>query len=1198
MSNKLPDDPLLTDVLTENSGVSYLLSIRDGQPTPLRFGPSFSALLGFPAQQWLRHPTAWREAIHADDRDRYDAAIASIIEHGYWSLEYRLRSAAGDYRAFRDVATLSNGQQGPQINGLLLDIDEDYVHRQQQSDLLAALQRADAIIFNSPDLDTALPELLDLALQIFTADRAWLLHPCDPDASHWQVPLERTRTAWPGAFAIGHPLPMTTEIANTLRTVLNSSQPLLFGPREDHPLPADSSAQFSIQSQMVMAVRPHIGDPWLFGVHYCATAHHCDSAEVKRFQFFGDRLGEALGACLLLQQLERDQQRYRHVFEQAPVSLWEEDASAVKDYLDTIRASGIDNLSAWFDQNPDAISHCADLIKILDVNQATLELYAAKNKQDLLGNLNKTFNASSLLAFQQELLAFSNDQFRFSGKAETNTLQGKPLAIRVRAAIAPEHQHDWSRVLVAITDITPQQQAEAEILALNRTHSLISECSQALMRADNVEALLDAICREIIEDAGYRFAWLGLIESPLSVKQVRRVAQAGTSHCYLNRERIGWGDDADGQNATGSAIRNKMPIVNQDQRNNPHCSTCLNLNHDQGHVSSIVLPIIERGQVYGTLNICSAQSNAFSDSELKLLQEFSGDVAYGIRVLRDREEQTRTRNHLQALHNASPDMLFILSRDGQVIDANDNALRAFGFPNLEALIMSNSYRLFGSGTEFAPYHEKLKSVRNGETADFEWKTKRKDGREFDVEVRLRRLDDHGRVLALLRDISIRKSLQARLSQQAYYDELTGLANRRLALERMSLALSIAKRDQHAAALMLLDLDNFKQVNDTYGHSTGDRLLIRVAEHLNTAIRSSDTVARLGGDEFLILMTDIHDQDDILSLANKILHLLDRATIVDGHNLAVTTSIGIARYPSDGKDSDALLKAADSAMYKAKQEGRNTYRFFSADLDQRMKRYMALGTALQQAISQQQLEVYYQPVVDSQGHAIGAEALLRWQHPRWGWVSPTEFIPVAEDRGLIIELGTRVLQQACEQLQQWRAQGLAVDWVSVNLSPRQFWKQDLVGTVSDILKTCGLEGTRLKLEITEGLLLEHPSQAVATLKGLQALDVHLALDDFGTGYSSLSYLKKYPFDSLKIDRSFIENLHQDTDDLSLTRTIIAMARGLGLQVIAEGVENEVGARLLVAEGCDLLQGFLYSPALPADEFATWAQASTQHGKRSG
>jgi diguanylate cyclase (GGDEF)-like protein/PAS domain S-box-containing protein len=431
------------------------------------------------------------------------------------------------------------------------------------------------------------------------------------------------------------------------------------------------------------------------------------------------------------------------------------------------------------------------------------------------------------------------------------------------------------------------------------------------------------------------------------------------------------------------------------------------------------------------------------------------------------------------------------------------------------------------------------------------------------------------------DISTRKAGEARIEYLANYDELTGLPNRNLLADRIVQAIAHAGRMQLRLALLFLDLDRFKLINDGYGHPFGDRLLTDVARRLKQVVRSGDTVARLGGDEFLMLTMDLARTEDASNHARRLIAALAEPFDIDGHRIHVTGSIGISIYPDDGDSSEILLKNADTAMYRAKEHGRDAYQFYTQEMSVRAREKLELDNALWRALEQGEFELHYQPKVRLNDGAIsGVEALIRWRSPERGMVEPAQFIPFAEESGLVVRIGEWVLREACAQLKRWHVTGHTELTVAVNLSARQFRQQDLPALVREVLTESALDPARLELEVTESALM-HDSDAVAReLRQLSELGVTIALDDFGTGYSSLSYLKRFPIDSVKIDRSFLREVTHRADAAALTHAIIAMARSLDMQTIAEGVETDGQLRFLRTHGCDAMQGYLFSAPLSA------------------
>ncbi len=451
-------------------------------------------------------------------------------------------------------------------------------------------------------------------------------------------------------------------------------------------------------------------------------------------------------------------------------------------------------------------------------------------------------------------------------------------------------------------------------------------------------------------------------------------------------------------------------------------------------------------------------------------------------------------------------------------------------------------------------------------------------------------DNDGEVtgyLILGEDISIRKRYEQQLLRQANYDILTGLPNRMLALDRLKLALAQARREDSLVGVMFLDLDNFKHINDTLGHDAGDNLLVEAARRVSSCLRGTSTVARLGGDEFLVVLPGLTDTEATIQVAQRILSTFEPPYILSGQEVFVTTSIGIAIFPDDSDSSGMLLQHADAAMYRAKNKGKSAYALFTPEMTEVSHERLQMESLMRRALDQQEFEIYFQPIVRTDtGQLAFAEALLRWNSPSLGMVMPDRFIPLAEETGLITPIGEWVLKQSCLAAMRWRKQTGARIGIAVNVSPRQFRDPQFVNTVMQALEQSGLEPEQLELEITERLILDNTIETADILRELDRSGIRLSVDDFGTGYSALSYLKSYPFDTLKIDKSFIQDVMKEQDDASLVRAIITMAHSLGLRVIAEGVEEEAQTHFLEKEGCDFAQGYFYSRPMPEPDFEAW------------
>ncbi|MDB5867666.1 MAG: response regulator receiver modulated diguanylate cyclase/phosphodiesterase, partial [Betaproteobacteria bacterium] len=428
-----------------------------------------------------------------------------------------------------------------------------------------------------------------------------------------------------------------------------------------------------------------------------------------------------------------------------------------------------------------------------------------------------------------------------------------------------------------------------------------------------------------------------------------------------------------------------------------------------------------------------------------------------------------------------------------------------------------------------------------------------------------------------------KESEEQFRRLAHYDSLTRLPNRSLFYDRLAHGIAQARRNGWTLAVLFIDVDRFKHVNDTFGHTAGDQLLKQVSERLSGCIRSDDTVGRLSGDEFAIVLSRLTAPEDAATVAQKIVDELNLPFQLEGAELYVTASIGITVYPNDSEDQDALIRNADVAMYRAKERGRNNYQFYTPELNRRTREMLNMESELRRALERDEFVMHYQPKVSLvTGQITGVEALLRWRHPERGLVPPGDFIPLLEETGLIVQTGEWVLKAVCEQIKTWERAGIEPLPVAVNLSARQFLAPDLAGSIRRVLEAHEVKPDLLEVEITESAIMTNADEAIRTLETLEALGVKTSVDDFGTGYSSLGYLKRFPLYALKIDRSFVRDITSDPDDATITQAVISMAHSLQLKVIAEGVETEAQLEFLERYGCDEVQGYLYSKPIPGEE----------------
>lgn len=562
-------------------------------------------------------------------------------------------------------------------------------------------------------------------------------------------------------------------------------------------------------------------------------------------------------------------------------------------------------------------------------------------------------------------------------------------------------------------------------------------------------------------------------------------------------------------------------------------------------------------------------------------------------VLRLRQEASDRRraeanfNLAANVIKSSNEAIVITDTAADIVDVNDAFSEITGYSKEE--VVGKNPRIMASGRHDKQFWAEVwkELEETGQWRGEVW-DRRKNGEVFPKLLSISTvLDEQNKLtnyVGIFSDISRMKATERRLVRMAQYDPLTGLSNRVLFRDRVRQALRRADRTRNAVAVMFLDLDGFKTVNDTLGHPVGDELLIAVAERLKSCVRKSDTVARLGGDEFTLLLADFADVRSIDFLARKVVARMRDPFTVVGRKIFVTASIGIALYPEDGDDADDLLQNADTAMYHVKERGKNGFQYFSREMNLKALDRLELETALREALERQEFLLYYQPQVDLHtGRICGSEALIRWNHPNRGLVSPMRFIGVAEETGLIRPLGEWVLRHACEQTRKWLSQGLPPLRVAVNISGRQISGYETVHTIARILEETDMDPSLLDLEVTESTLMEDREEAVQILQGLKRFGVQVSIDDFGTGYSSLSHLKRFPVDKLKIDQSFVRHVTTDQDDEAIVKAIIAVGHSLKLKVMAEGVETPEQLEFLRSQGCDQIQGFYVSGAIPADAF---------------
>ena len=595
---------------------------------------------------------------------------------------------------------------------------------------------------------------------------------------------------------------------------------------------------------------------------------------------------------------------------------------------------------------------------------------------------------------------------------------------------------------------------------------------------------------------------------------------------------------------------------------------------------------------------CKLDGTTF-DAEVSLIKITLGEQNYLQTIVRDiteRKTKDAQVGKLSSVMEQTADIIVVTDTEGKIEYVNPSFEKITGYTYTEAV--NNSPGIVASGLHKSEFYKHMwETIAAGESYSNIFINRRKDGSLYYEEKTITPIKDQSGTIthyvATGKDISERIQIQERLQHMAHHDALTDLPNRNLFLDRLQQSLNRARWHDRLVAVMFMDLDRFKIINDTLGHNVGDQLLLQLSQRLAKTVRDGDTIARFGGDEFAILLDDINSESHISSLAEKLLDTLATPFKFNKQELFVTASIGVSIFPTDGEDSDTLLRNADVAMYRAKDLGKNNYQFYSDDLSARIFERLTLENNLRHALERDEFVLYYQPQIDARTNKVsGVEALLRWKHPELGLVTPNNIIPLLEETGLIEKVGHWVLETACRQSRAWHDAGWSYLHMSVNISSRQFNNTDFISSLHDIINQTKINPEFLELELTESMLMRNASSTINALHSLSGRGVRFAIDDFGTGYSSLTYLRRFPIDTIKIDRSFIHDVTDNPDDAAITSAIIVMAQSLSLNVIAEGVENRKQLDFLTSRNCHYLQGNFFSRPLPAEELSQFLETQNK------
>ena len=730
----------------------------------------------------------------------------------------------------------------------------------------------------------------------------------------------------------------------------------------------------------------------------------------------------------------------------------------------------------------------------------------------------------------------------------------------------------------SILDINERKTIEKHNKHLKELYAMLSQCNQAIVYCKNESELFHQVCKDTVKFGEMKMAWIGL--GDFEKRTIKPIAVNENGIGYIENLCISMDEDT---GPAGIALREDHPVWIQDLLHDiPQTIPWYTRAKNFGWRAVAALPLHKNGTVFGVFALYSDQVNIFTEDIQALLLEMVGDIDY---ALESYQKEAKLNQLLQAVEQ-TPTSIVITNLENKIIYVNEAFIKISGY-TLEEILGKNPGILKSHKTLPSVYEDMWSQLIQRKSWKGELINKRKDGIEYIEAVTIAPIiQNDGTIsnyMAIKEDITAKKQAEERIYQLANFDHLTGLPNRIPLQDYFQYILGLAKRNDNTLSVIFLDLDHFKEINDSLGHNIGDALLIEAASRLRTLMREVDIVSRLGGDEFVIVLYDT-DMLGIEHVAKKLLEIVSNPYYIEAHELNITVSIGIALYPLDGTDLETLSKNADTAMYQAKAKGRNRYCFFTEDMQKKSLYNLQLSNALRHAIERNELAVYYQPQISLQdGRVIGAEALLRWFHPELGAISPSVFIPIAEESGQILAIGEWVLRTTAQQAQKWVEDGFTEMVFSVNLSAYQFRHPSLPELVTKILTQTGLSCEHFELELTESMAMYDPKEAIEIMDNLHKRGIRLSIDDFGTGYSSLSYLKKFKIYKLKIDQSFVRDIDSDADDRAIVKAIIMMAQSLGMVTIAEGVETAEQLAFLKAQGCEEAQGYYYSKPLSARGF---------------
>jgi len=820
-----------------------------------------------------------------------------------------------------------------------------------------------------------------------------------------------------------------------------------------------------------------------------------------------------------------------YIFSQITNPVLLEDYSEVKDILDNLKKQNLIDIKTYLQKNPDVVIQCVEKVKILDINNATIKLFKVKDKDDFIGNLKKLFLPESLLTFEKQLIAIYNGDNNFSEDCLNKDLNGNIININLSFNI-PKNNENFKKIIINISNITSTKKAQTEL------EKSTKEWAYAMDFIEDAIYLIDLDDKVVRANKTF-YMMTGLTPEQVIGKDIGSIIHPEGEEvpCPVCQARMAREDalitmEADHpDNPAPFAIEVMVKMVRDDS--NETTGVLMGI-HNLGHIRK-------------------------EEEYLRLSEKVFNNISEAMLITDE--------NGFILKYNA----LFEQFVDGDKKDLTGIDIKEFSSIFHENIMQNNIWDINSKESFF----------------EGEIHARRKNGDRYMLWFNINKIiNQQGKLtnyLIMIEDITEKKSSQERIYYLANYDELTGLPNRNLFNE--NLALSIEKSDRYNTeiALLFIDLDNFKMVNDSLGHELGDLYLNKISKILSDTIRRSDFLARIGGDEFVIIINKFENPYEIEKIASKILEIVTKPVYLLEHEIISTCSIGISLFPDDGNNCSILFKNADTAMYSAKNKGGNFYNFFDSSMNDKIYNRLTMEQMIREALKEDEFSLNYQPQYTADGNKIlGLEALIRWNHPEKGFISPFHFITIAEESNLILKIGEWVLNQVCKQISLWKKDQIPTLPVAINFSARQLHDKNIISSLKALMQKYNIEANEIECEITESTLMENLESSIEVVNKLHEMNIKIAIDDFGTGYSSLNYLKRFPLSKLKIDKSFIDDVEHNQDDEAIARAIISLGHSLNLKIVAEGVENSNQRDFLVKHNCDVIQGYLYSKPLPSEE----------------